>query len=236
MTGETILMDGSKCLYHIPDYQREYAWGTKDSANRAGGPEVSEFWQDIYERCWVLGKNHFIGTILCSQSTLNGQPCFDIVDGQQRITTLFVLCIALRDFLEENNLANPKLTERLSDNQKEPRLVLSDRQGHDRDTLANLLLSRHEIWHLHTAIPINPAKVKGVISGILEEGKQHDPQRQQLATSWLTEHNRAASRIGEFDASLSIDSLGETIAIRVKIDVKGKIKILVPKGKSLHLG
>jgi hypothetical protein len=145
MTGETILMDGSKCLYHIPDYQREYAWGTKDAANRAGGPEVSEFWQDIYERCWVLGKSHFIGTILCSRSTLNGQPCFDIVDGQQRITTLFVLCIALRDFLEENNLANPKLTERLSDNQKEPRLVLSDRQGHDRDTLANLLLSRHEI-------------------------------------------------------------------------------------------
>jgi hypothetical protein len=92
------------------------------------------------------------------------------------------------------------------------------------------------IWHLHTVIPIVPAKVKGFISGILEEGKQHDPQRQKLAANWLTEHNRAASRIGEFDASLSIDSLGETIAIRVKIDAKGKIKILVPKGKSLQLG
>ena len=192
MTGETILMDGSKCLYHIPDYQREYAWGTKDAANRTGGPEVSEFWQDIYERCWILGKNHFIGTILCNLSTLNGQPCFDIVDGQQRITTLFVLCIALRDFLEE-------------------------------------------IWHLHTAIPIIPARIKGLISGILEEGKQHDPQRQQLAAQWLNDHNRTASRIGEFDARLLIESLGETIAVRVKIDAKGKVKILGPKGKSLQL-
>ena len=145
MTGETILMDGSKCLYNIPDYQREYAWGTKDSANRAGGPEVSEFWQDIYVRCWTMGKTHFIGTILCSQSKLNGQPCFDIVDGQQRITTLFILSVALRDFLAENNLPNPSLTDHLSDNQGQPRLVLSDRQGHDRDTLANLLLGRHEI-------------------------------------------------------------------------------------------
>ncbi len=122
MTGEIILMDGSKCLYHIPDYQREYAWGTKDSANRSGGPEVSEFWQDIYERCWVLGKTHFIGTILCSQSKLEGQPCFDIVDGQQRITTLFLLYVAFRDFLQENNLESALLTEHLSDARGEPGL------------------------------------------------------------------------------------------------------------------
>jgi hypothetical protein len=56
-----------------------------------------------------------------------------------------VLCIALRDFFKEHGLEYENWTQYISDPQGQPRLVLSDRQGNDRATLANLLLSNHEI-------------------------------------------------------------------------------------------
>jgi hypothetical protein len=106
------------------------------------------------------------------------------------------------------------------------------------------------IWFLHTVIPIDYSKIKGNISGILEEGNQHDPHRQQLASLWLNNHEetqrtanaaaeakaRAAARVGEFDAQLVIGgAIHETLIVRVKIDAKGKVKLVLPKGTSLQL-
>jgi len=79
--------------FTIPDYQRGYAWDEPQ-------------WRDLREDLTALplGKDHFTGTIvLCRRGTErrkdnrgNTFDVFDVVDGQQRLTTLVVLLDAIR--------------------------------------------------------------------------------------------------------------------------------------------
>ena len=75
-----------QCFYIVPDYQREYVWTDK---------EVNQLLQDIDEQ-QDLGPAHeyFVGTILVSPTDQNNH--FEVIDGQQRLTTFFLLLCALR--------------------------------------------------------------------------------------------------------------------------------------------
>lgn len=78
----------------IPAYQRRYSWGWK---------QIAELYDDIY-----LLKNddtHFLGSIVCLTSTYTvGINVLELVDGQQRITSLSIFLKAMRDrFLEYND-------------------------------------------------------------------------------------------------------------------------------------
>jgi hypothetical protein len=89
----------SQTLLRIPDYQRGYAWEEKH-------------WQALWDDLDVLdvGAEHYTGTLVLhpSQSdpttvtTQDGQTLkiYDIVDGQQRMTTLVILLDAIRRELE----------------------------------------------------------------------------------------------------------------------------------------
>ncbi|NEN90815.1 MAG: DUF262 domain-containing protein [Okeania sp. SIO3H1] len=78
-------------FYVIPDYQREYVWEEK---------EVNEFIQDIYEEFSEQNQNsyseYFIGSIIvCSR----GDNLYEVIDGQQRMTTAYLVLCAIRDYL-----------------------------------------------------------------------------------------------------------------------------------------
>jgi Protein of unknown function DUF262/Protein of unknown function (DUF1524) len=75
-----------ECFYVVPDYQREYVWTEK---------EVQQLLEDINDQLdtRVLGE-YFIGTVLVSPSEQKSH--FEIIDGQQRLTTFFLLLCALR--------------------------------------------------------------------------------------------------------------------------------------------
>lgn len=80
--------------YIIPVYQRKYSWRKEEQCAR--------LWRDIVAM-EQQNKQHFVGSIVsvAEQSTLMGvQKCL-IIDGQQRMTTLTLLMIALRDYLLE---------------------------------------------------------------------------------------------------------------------------------------
>lgn len=76
-----------QCFYIVPDYQREYVWTEK---------EVHQLLDDIDEQ--VTGGNtreYFIGMVLVSP--VEGQSDhFEVIDGQQRLTTFFLLLCALK--------------------------------------------------------------------------------------------------------------------------------------------
>jgi hypothetical protein len=79
-----ILDPESKTIYEIPKYQREYIWGTKQ-------------WEELFNDLMENGAGYFLGSIICintTQDTLNN-PKFEVVDGQQRLTTLSLLLTAL---------------------------------------------------------------------------------------------------------------------------------------------
>lgn len=72
--------------YSIPDYQRDYAWKEKN---------FKDLWEDLEEAMkYKGGQGHFIGTIVVSQNEEN-KKLYDIIDGQQRTTTIFMLLYIL---------------------------------------------------------------------------------------------------------------------------------------------
>ena len=74
------LFDGSK-IFNIPEYQRTYAWEEK---------QLKDFVDDIKNQ--NRDKDYFFGTILFQEKKeiSNNFEIIDIVDGQQRITTLII--------------------------------------------------------------------------------------------------------------------------------------------------
>ena len=81
-----------KSFYVVPDYQREYVWEER---------QVEQLLQDLIDE-YSFGSDkgsseYFIGSIVvCSKDG----GIFELIDGQQRITTIFLLFCAIRDHLQ----------------------------------------------------------------------------------------------------------------------------------------
>ena len=84
------VIEGTK-QYVIPLFQRPYSWEKK---------EWNILWKDIIELCELeQPRTHFIGSIVNMPSTSvpEGVAKFLLIDGQQRLTTIFIILILLRD-------------------------------------------------------------------------------------------------------------------------------------------
>jgi len=83
------LIEGTN-QYLIPLFQRSYTWTSR---------EWEQLWTDIFELTESKTGEHFIGPIVTApaRSVPEGVAKYLLIDGQQRITTLFILLAALRD-------------------------------------------------------------------------------------------------------------------------------------------
>lgn len=82
-------------FFIVPDYQREYVWKPED--------QVEQFLIDIdneYDEDQTKQKGYFIGSIIIVEN--NGK--YDVIDGQQRLTTIVLTLCAFRDLLENLEL------------------------------------------------------------------------------------------------------------------------------------
>lgn len=95
------LFDGKK-RYLIPLYQRQYAWKVD--------PQLKLLWEDIERAVHRLDVNraslspHFMGALVIAQLKTYGKEvqAFEIIDGQQRLTTFELLLAAIRDVATAN--------------------------------------------------------------------------------------------------------------------------------------
>lgn len=95
------LFDGKK-RYLIPLYQRQYAWSVE--------PQLKLLWEDIcraYDR--IIADRaamapHFMGAMVIAQIKTFGKEvqAYEVIDGQQRLTTFQLLLAALRDVASTN--------------------------------------------------------------------------------------------------------------------------------------
>ncbi|KHL83642.1 DUF262 and DUF1524 domain-containing protein [Helicobacter pylori] len=121
----------------IPIYQRLYSWEKE---------QCKQLWDDIIK----IGGNdkmngHFIGSILYVRVDATHSSPLLIIDGQQRLTTITLLFIALRNHLSEE----VEILEKFSREKIESYLINSDKDGDkkfrlilsesDRDTLLSLI-------------------------------------------------------------------------------------------------
>ncbi|EJO9871322.1 DUF262 domain-containing protein [Vibrio vulnificus] len=85
LTLEKIYTDNYQ--FSIPSYQRPYVWSDDD---------VLLLFRDIKEACRLKESNYFIGTILSSRIEQDGERIYELIDGQQRTTTLMLMTIAFK--------------------------------------------------------------------------------------------------------------------------------------------
>lgn len=79
-----------ECFYIVPDYQREYVWTDK---------EVHQLLEDIGEQIDAgTTREYFIGTVLVSPTEQKNH--YEVIDGQQRLTTFFLLLCALKHLFQ----------------------------------------------------------------------------------------------------------------------------------------
>lgn len=89
--------------YQMPEYQRPYSWDKE---------RVEQLWFDLVESYNnyiedpTVDSNYFLGSLVVVK---NGQG-YDVVDGQQRMTTLTILFCVLRD-LDKINLSEIRMTK-----------------------------------------------------------------------------------------------------------------------------
>jgi uncharacterized protein with ParB-like and HNH nuclease domain len=94
---ENLLELFNQKVFRIPDYQRGYAWGEK---------QLSDLWDDIDEIGDDNGvlKNHYTGTLFLEEISTEeisddeewiASKFYNIVDGQQRLTTIVILLFEL---------------------------------------------------------------------------------------------------------------------------------------------
>lgn len=86
-------------LFQIPEYQRAYSWGSR---------QRRDLFDDI-EKMYLkeTQEGHFMATIVCLRRKMiklgtDEYDQLDIVDGQQRLTTIILLLKAIKLSLEEN--------------------------------------------------------------------------------------------------------------------------------------
>jgi uncharacterized protein with ParB-like and HNH nuclease domain/predicted transport protein len=131
------ILNGNK-QFLIPVYQRYYSWEPE---------QCSRLWNDIVDMQKENKVGHFVGSIvnIAEQAMPTGVQKYMIIDGQQRLTTLSLLLIALRDYSEEHpedgtinarRIDNMLLKNEYEDGDERYKLLLTET---DRDLLISLV-------------------------------------------------------------------------------------------------
>jgi uncharacterized protein with ParB-like and HNH nuclease domain len=86
------LFGNTDSLYQIPRYQRPYSWGDD---------QLEKLWDDLIE-AKDNDPNYFLGSVITAKPE-DSTSYLDIVDGQQRLTTLTILLCVFRDLFPNIN-------------------------------------------------------------------------------------------------------------------------------------
>lgn len=87
-----LLESGQKIPFVIPEYQRPYSWSDDEITTL-----FDDLWEFSIERTHTENANYFLGCIVSYEEKGERQ----IIDGQQRITSLFLLLRAVFSMLEK---------------------------------------------------------------------------------------------------------------------------------------
>ena len=134
------ILNGNK-QFLIPVYQRYYSWDIE---------QCRRLWNDIVDMQKRNKAGHFVGSIvnIAEQAMPTGVQKYMIIDGQQRMTTLTLLLLALRDYAiqhpEDTTINSRRIDNMLLKNEYEVgderyKLLLTET---DRDILIRLVESK----------------------------------------------------------------------------------------------
>lgn len=90
-------LDGASKRFIIPVYQRNYDWKTE---------HCKQLYDDLVKVIRQNRKSHFFGSIVSVQSESGTMEEFLIIDGQQRLTTISLLLLAIYHLLSSGKMVS----------------------------------------------------------------------------------------------------------------------------------
>ena len=120
--GELLNPQNRVTFYTVPPYQREYEWGKGE-------------WDDLFDDLTENESGYFIGSILLIDRTIYYSDIanIELVDGQQRLTTISLLLIAIFGTLNDLIKSNEDLSELKDKLVQKPKLKDKYAQKHQED-------------------------------------------------------------------------------------------------------
>jgi hypothetical protein len=189
-------------VVNIPLFQRAYRWGEKN---------LKELWDDLDDIVDEKSKSQFLGVlVLVTQARQIGRPVlFDVVDGQQRLSTCYLIVLGLAHVAAKNGesawaievVQTYLLLRPFSDNPYNTKLVpaAADRQQFKTiwDSFRSLPhLASGDVWKGHNQ-PSPPAPA-GLHNGAM-----------------IKQFNRIIRRLGDTYKEDGLDGLGRILHILV---------------------
>lgn len=80
------LFDDDDAIYTVPIYQRNYAWGAE---------QIEQLTRDVIDAMTDGEDGYFLGNLVVVNRASEGAPKYEVIDGQQRLTTLYLLLTLL---------------------------------------------------------------------------------------------------------------------------------------------
>jgi uncharacterized protein with ParB-like and HNH nuclease domain len=161
----------SGSFFFIPAYQREYSWGKN---------ELEKLWEDILFQ--VNNENsgsHYFGSIVLKESNSEGSKLkvYEVIDGQQRLTTFTILVAAFLEHVNNLKDSDPELVtlyESLLFNDPSMSRNLSPTQKEKfHNKLELLYADRREYSKIMQILPRNDEKLKDYKKNLLVSAYQN---------------------------------------------------------------
>jgi hypothetical protein len=154
--------DSSGCLsqydsefYHIPAYQRGYKWASTD--NGAVAILLTDLWNSFQKASSTNRKEFYLQYITVKPISIEGKKCLEVIDGQQRLTTLSIILSTLSAILDCENIAANKLEYAIRTNFLKEHIYNKDSflklTSHTWDKLIEVddSFNKQDIYYLHAA-------------------------------------------------------------------------------------
>lgn len=144
-------LEDKHCI-NIPRYQREYSWSKKN---------INTFLTDIHE-------GYYLGNVIL----YNGDGILEIIDGQQRLITTFLILISIRNLSDDKVLISE--IEKLIYFNGKCKLQLKDRIGSDGRNILNYILDNDENIPDNVKIYYNEVKNYFLIKSFIKKTSLKD--------------------------------------------------------------
>lgn len=142
-------------FYHIPAYQRGYKWAS--TKNGAVTILLNDLWNAFEGFQEQEKKEYYLQYITVKKIKIDDIHCVEVIDGQQRLTTLSILTAVLALKLQKENISENKLDYAIRDNfftehvyNKENLEFLLNTSW--EEFAKNELLNKQDVFYFHSAL------------------------------------------------------------------------------------
>ena len=168
-------LDGADKKFIIPVYQRSYSWEKSD---------CKKLFDDLMAVYHENYSSHFFGSLVYVMNDTGGCQEYQIIDGQQRITTVSILLIAIRNYIKVMGIdvgINPEkitdayLQDRYAPNENKLKLKLVkgddlayDRLLNDQEISPDSSISVNYRYFYEKVSNLSMAELKGLYDAVMK--------------------------------------------------------------------